>query len=91
MENTGAWSALLPFLLVLVLGWLLLVRPQQIQMRRRQEMLAKLRPGDRIVTLGGIYGTVTAVEQDTVRVKIAEGVEITLSKSGVGAVLEKAE
>lgn len=82
-------APLLPFALVMLLGWLLLVRPQQVHLRRRQEMLAGLRRGDRIVTVGGIHGTVTVVEDETVRVRIADGVEVTLSKTGVGAVLER--
>lgn len=82
-------SGLLPFLLVMVLMWVLLIRPQQQQQRRRLEMLAGLRRGDRVVTIGGIHGTITVVEEDTVRLRIADQVEITLSKSGVGAVLEQ--
>lgn len=82
-------AALLPVLLVMLVGWLLLIRPQQVQMRRRQEMLAGIRRGDRIITVGGIHGTVTAVDDQTVRVRIADGVEVTLAKSGVGAVLER--
>lgn len=86
METLGP---LLPFLLLMLLGWLLLIRPQQVQLRRRQEMLAGLRRGDRIVTLCGMHGTITAVDDQTVRVQIADGVEVTLSKTGVGAVLER--
>jgi preprotein translocase subunit YajC len=80
---------LAPLLILFVLMWLLVIRPQQVQQRRRQEMLARLKRGDRVVTVGGIHGTVTLVDEHTVRLRIADGVEITLNKAGVGAVLEE--
>ncbi|MFO7245241.1 MAG: preprotein translocase subunit YajC [Thermaerobacter sp.] len=87
MEQLGS---LLPLLLVLALMWLMLIRPQQIQQRKRQEMLARIKRGDQVVTIGGIHGSVTHVTDDTIRLQVAEGVEITLNKNGVGFIKEEA-
>ncbi|MEW5935870.1 MAG: preprotein translocase subunit YajC [Bacillota bacterium] len=75
--------------IVLLFGlmWFLLIRPQQVQQRRRQQMIASIRAGDRIVTAGGIVGTVTAVRENSFLVRIADRVEVELQRSGVGYVL----
>lgn len=67
--------------------WFLLIRPQQVQQRKRQQMIASVRAGDRIVTAGGIVGTVTAVRDNSFLVRIADRVEVELQRSGVGYVL----
>ncbi|HEX6988702.1 MAG TPA: preprotein translocase subunit YajC [Bacillota bacterium] len=82
-------SSLLPLILLLGLMWLLLIRPQQAQQRKRQDMLARVKRGDKIVTIGGIHGTITQVTDDTVRLQVAEGIEITMSKNGVGFIKEE--
>lgn len=87
MEGLGSF---VPFILVLVLMWLLLIRPQQAQQRKRQEMLARVKRGDQVVTIGGIHGSVTQVTDDIVRLQVAEGVEITINKNGVGFIKEEA-
>lgn len=85
MQGLGSF---LPLILVLVMMWLLLIRPQQAQHRKRQEMLARVKRGDQIVTIGGIHGSVTHVTDDLVRLQVAEGVEITINKNGVGFIKE---
>ena len=74
--------------IVLLFGlmWLFLIRPQQVQQRRRQQMIASIRAGDRIVTAGGIVGTVTAVRENSFLVRIADRVEVELQRQGVGYV-----
>lgn len=69
------------------LMWLLLIRPQQQQQKKRQQMIASVRAGDRIVTAGGIVGTVTDVRENTFMVRIADRVEVELQRSGVGYVM----
>jgi preprotein translocase subunit YajC len=76
------------FLLVLLaLVWLLLVRPRQRAMRAQQRQLQDLEVGDEILTAGGIYGTVRAVEGDELTVEIAPNVEIRAARRAVAAVL----
>jgi len=82
------FQLILPFAL-LALMYFLLIRPQQIQARRRQEMLNSLKTGMDVVTIGGLHGTITAIDENTVRLKVAPGVEMTFNRSAIGAIREK--
>lgn len=84
-------SFLLALLVPLVIFYLLLWRPQLQQQRRRQQMLKNLKRGDRIVTIGGIHGEITAIKDDTLTVRIADKVEVRMNRSGVGYVKGKDE
>ncbi|HHW26902.1 MAG TPA: preprotein translocase subunit YajC [Firmicutes bacterium] len=68
--------------------YFLMIRPQQKEQRARAEMLRSLKPGDKIVTYGGIAGVITKVEDVTVKVRIAEKVEVDVFKTGIGRVLK---
>jgi preprotein translocase subunit YajC len=70
---------LFPFLLLYVL----LIRPQQRRLREAQLMAASLQPEDEVVTAGGIHGTVTAVDEDTVWLEIAPGVIVRVLKGAI--------
>ena len=78
-----------PILLLVVIFWLLIFRPQQKRQRAQQEMLSKISRGDTVVTTGGIVGKVTKVGEAYVGVEIAEGTEITVQKSSVTTILPK--
>jgi preprotein translocase subunit YajC len=79
------------FLLVIVVlfafMYLLLIRPQRQQQARQQEMLKALKPGDEVITVGGIYGDIVEVEDDRVALEIAEDVEIEVSKRAIASVV----
>ena len=77
----------IPLIVIFFIFYFLLIRPQQKKAKEHQKMLAAVKKDDRIITTGGIYGTVTAVKGDTLELKIAEGVKIQLAKSAVAAVL----
>ena len=76
-------EALLALFFTFGLMWLLLIRPQQRRMRAHQEVVAALRPGDDVVTAGGIHGTVTSVDQDDIRMEIAPGVVIRVLRGAI--------
>ena len=78
-----------PILLMLLIFYFLLYRPQKIARQERDNMLANLATGSRIVTIGGIYGTITAIKDDIIKLKIAENVEIEISRSSVGTDVTK--
>lgn len=83
--DASQWFAVLfPFILMFAFFYFFLLRPQQRHAQQRKEMLDSLRAGDRVITIGGIHGEVTAIHDDVVRVRIAEGVEITMNRSGIG-------
>lgn len=79
-------GSFLPIILLLVFFYFFLIRPQQVQQKRRQEMLSGLKRGDRIVTVGGVVGTIMDIREDTLMLKISDNVQVELLKSGVGYV-----
>jgi preprotein translocase subunit YajC len=83
-------AGLFPFFAVLVIFYWLLFRPQQKQAKEREKMLAGLKKGDRILTSGGLYGTITGMKGNDLEVRFAENVKLTLARSAVSAALPPA-
>ena len=84
-------TALLPFVLVFVIFYLLIIMPQRKKQKKHLEMVENLKPGDRIVTTGGINGTIMGVQKDRIEVKIAANVKIEITKSAIGVILGRGE
>tara|TARA_B100000315_G_scaffold218676_1_gene220120 strand:+ start:219 stop:617 length:399 start_codon:yes stop_codon:yes gene_type:complete len=83
-------EAFLPLVLIFVVFYFLLIRPQQKKQKEHKEMLAAIRRGDKVVTGGGIVGTVTKVIDDReVTVEIASGVKVRVHRNLISAVLAK--
>jgi preprotein translocase subunit YajC len=76
-------------ILILIFGlmYFLLIRPQRQQQRRHQEMLSNLKVGDEVITAGGIYGDVVAVEPDRVSLEIAEDVEVEVARRAIASIV----
>lgn len=82
----------LPLVLIFVVFWFLLIRPQQKKMKQHKEMIAAVRRGDRVLTGGGIIGTVTKVlGENELQVEIAENVRVKVARSTISEVLAKTE
>ena len=83
----GAGSGLVgmvPILLMIVIFYFLLIRPQQKKEKDRKEMVASVQKGDKVLTVGGIYGVVTGFkDDDTVILKIAEGAKAEFTRSSI--------
>lgn len=85
-----AFGMFLPLILIFVVFYFLLIRPQQKKAKEHRAMLGDLRRGDRIVTSGGIIGTITRVIGDTeIAVEIADGVKVRVLRGMVSDVLSK--
>jgi preprotein translocase subunit YajC len=78
-------------LVLLALVWFMLIRPQRRRQQEAQRLLESIGVGKEIVTAGGLYGTVTAIEDDEVRVEIADGVEVRVAKRAVAGVVSEDE
>ncbi len=65
------------------IGWYLLIRPQQQRARAQQAFVAALQVGDRVISAGGIHGTITRVDDDTVDLQVAPGVELMLARPAI--------
>ncbi len=76
--------AFLPFILIFVLFYFLILRPQQKQSKKKDEMLKSLKRGDNVITSGGIYGKIVNISEDEiVTLEISKGVSIRISRSGI--------
>ena len=78
---TGVW----PFLIMAAIFYFMLDRPHKKEQQKRARMLEALKRGDKVVTVGGIYGTIVRVSEKKVDLKIAEGVEVELLRSAISA------
>lgn len=74
---------LLALLITFGLMWVLLILPQQRRMKQHQAVIASLRVGDEVVTAGGVYGTITSVDEDTLAVEVAPGIVLRVLRSAV--------
>lgn len=72
-----------PLIVMIVIFYFFLYRPQKKRQQQRNRMLDSLKKGDRIVTLGGLYGTIVSITDKIVVIKAAEKVELTLARSAV--------
>jgi preprotein translocase subunit YajC len=84
--------SILPFVLIFVIMYFLIIRPQRTQMKKREEMLKNVRRGDQVITGGGVVGKVTKVIDDAeLEVEIADGVKVRLVRSLIADVRVKGE
>ena len=81
-ELAGLW----PFLAVLVIFWLMIIRPAQRQRKQTAALQAGLSVGDRVMLTSGIFATVVDVLDDRVRVQVADGVVVEIVRAAIGAV-----
>jgi preprotein translocase subunit YajC len=81
------WVNMIPIAAVFVIFYFFLIRPQQKQMKAHQKMLESAAKGDRILTTGGLYGTIVGVKGADLEVRFAENVKLTLARSGIAKVL----
>ena len=86
------FTSLLPIILIMVVFYFLLIRPQQKKVKQHREMVSALRRGDKIVTAGGLIGTVTKVINETeAQVELAEGVRVRVVRATIQDVLSNSE
>lgn len=89
LQGVAGLAQLLPFILIFAILYLLVIRPQQKKQRdaltERTNMLKALKPGDKVVTTGGIYGTIVAVREkdDTIQLRIAQSVSVEAERSAI--------
>ena len=84
--------SILPLVLIFVVFWFLLIRPQQKKMKEHRAMVAAVKRGDRIVTSGGIIGEIVKVQSDTeVLVEIADGVRVRIQRPAISEILTKGQ
>ncbi|MGQ9618893.1 MAG: preprotein translocase subunit YajC [Candidatus Aminicenantia bacterium] len=80
---------LIPFILVFAIFYLIVILPARKKQKQHQKMVESLKPGDKIITAGGIYGVVTGAKEDRIEIKIAPNVKIEVTKGSVAAIVGK--
>ncbi len=84
-------AQLLPFILMFVVLYFLILRPQIKKQKSQQKMIDDLTKGDKIVTSGGIHGVITTMKDDVITVKIADNVRVDMSRSAVSRVRDSGD
>ena len=90
LQTSGGAAALVNFLPIIAIGlvfYFLVIAPANKQRKKTQEMLSALKKGDRVLTTGGIYGTIQGVEPEAVYLKIADNVKVKVSRSAITGVV----
>ena len=88
MQSQNAIMQFLPLAAIMLIFYFLLIRPQQKQMKERKAMLDSVKAGDKVLTTGGIAGTVTAANGDDLELEIAKGVKVSLVRSAVASIIK---
>jgi preprotein translocase subunit YajC len=86
-EGPGFLISMAPFILMFLIMYLLLIRPQQKRQKDQQKMLDELQNGDKVVTGGGIIGTVSGLKADVVTVRVADNVKLEVQRSSISRVV----
>ena len=85
--QAGGIAGFLPIIILFVIFYFLLIRPQQKKAKEHREMISDLKKGVRIITSGGIYGTIISIDDSTIGLEIAEKVKIKITRGNVAAVV----
>jgi preprotein translocase subunit YajC len=90
-QEASPLAGFLPIILIIAVFYFLLIRPQQKRARQHRELVSSVDVGDRVVTIGGLHGTVRSVDEDTLRLEIGPNMDITVAKQAVSRRLVDAD
>jgi preprotein translocase subunit YajC len=82
-SQPSGFTLFLPLIVIMVIFYFLMILPAQRRQKKVAEMLKNLKNGDKVITNGGIYGTIVGLESDSVQLRIAEQVKIKISRSAI--------
>ncbi len=84
--NGGALGSFIPLILIFLVMWLFMIRPQNKKQKEIEKARAAMKPGDKVISNGGIYGKIREVKDDSFIVEISENVRVRFEKSAIFAV-----
>ena len=87
--GSSMYSTVIMFGLIFVIFYFLIIRPQQRRAKERERLLTALEKGDKVVTSGGLHGTISGLEEKTILLQIADGVKVKVDRSSIGQVLKE--
>jgi preprotein translocase subunit YajC len=82
-QQGGGWQMWIMLALIFVVMWFFMIRPQRKQQKELQNFRDSLKKGDKVVTIGGIYGTVAEIKEDSVLIEVDNNVKIRVSKQAL--------
>jgi preprotein translocase subunit YajC len=86
-QQQGSWiSTLVPLLVIFAIFYFLMIRPQQRQQKKHKEMLAAIKKGDKVITRGGLIGTVYGIAENVITLEVAENVKVKFSRDSVAGI-----
>jgi preprotein translocase subunit YajC len=91
VNGLGSLGTFLPLIIMFVLFYFLLIRPQQKRQKQVMNMQNSLEKGDKIVTIGGLHGIVDSLDENTIVIRCGDGSRLTYDRSAVRDVIEKAK
>lgn len=83
MEALGNLQGFIPLILLFVIFYFLLIRPQQKQQKQRKEMLKNVKKGDRIVTIGGVYGVIKEIDEKVISLNVADKLNLKYARAAI--------
>jgi preprotein translocase subunit YajC len=83
-------TTLIMFALIFFIFYFMIIRPQQKRQKEREKLLSNLKKGDKVITAGGVHGTIIALEEKTVLVQIAENVKVKVERGSISNVTREA-
>lgn len=90
-QSASGLMAILPFVLILIILYVLMIMPAQRQRKKLAQMISALKNGDKIITNGGIYGTVVGLDNESIQLRIAEQVKIRVARSAIAGLQPEAK
>ncbi len=87
-QGAGGIAAFMPLIILFVIFYFLLIRPQQKRAKEHKEMVNNLKKGDRVITSGGIHGTIASLDESTITLEIAEKTKIKINRGNVAGLVQ---
>ncbi len=87
-DGGGGFAGMVPFILIIFVIYFLMIRPQSKKAKQHAQMLTELKKGDRVVTIGGVYGSIIEVKEKTFLIKVSPNTEMEFLKSSVAEKLQ---
>ena len=90
-QGGGGFAAFLPFILIMVVIYFLMIRPQSKRQKEKRKMMENIKKGDRVITIGGIHGSVAGIKNNgkVVVLKVDKNINITVNKSAIAGLAGK--
>ncbi len=85
--EAGGFAQFLPIIILFAIFYFLLIRPQQKKAKEHRDMIGNLKKGNRVITSGGIHGTITSIDEHSITLEVAESVKIKVSRGNVAALI----